>query len=165
MNMPGFTADVSVYRTSNTYQAAYGTLASNAPAAAILSSLNPLPITAFPPQPPASGPVPGRIPHSDAPIIGLLCYRICYSICRILFGHEFCRDTCRSLCTRRPAGGDCPTGQQVCFNNVSGQYECVVSTCPMNTQCCTDGTNFACCNPNPHFEVTCCSDHVGCCRA
>jgi hypothetical protein len=159
MNMPGFNAEVSAYRTSNTYQAAYGTLAGNASAVAILSGLN-LPLVFV-------RPTLVTIPLGE--IIDLRCYRWCYVICWVLgfvlgYGHVECRNTCRTACMR--GGADvCPPGQAPCGEGccpihkkcVDGQCIDCGRPCMPWSQCCPGGP----CRPGMQdlcvsLDSTCC---------
>jgi hypothetical protein len=133
MAMPGFTAEVSVYRTSNTYRATYGALAGHSSAAALPSALNLFSVIAFP------------LSLGPGIIIGLRCYAVCYTICRVLqINHTTCRNRCRTLCTRTSCRADQTPCGNLCCAIAWNTYCCVDDSgkpycCPHNFRCCPNG--------------------------
>ena len=159
MNMPGFTAETSAYRTGNAYRAVYGTLAGSASAVAIPSSPNLSFVTV--------GPRPLGV------VIGFICYVLCYTQCRAWgYDHGVCRDACRDICTRPSV---CPTGQTPCGEKCCAPGEmclngaCVADPCvpPPGGYCCGgygcfDAANSRCCIDSRGLAY-CCPNNLNCC--
>jgi hypothetical protein len=145
MSMPGFSAVVSAYRTSNVYRAAYGSFAENASPKAILSAISlPNPLE--------------RLRHA-------FCVSSCLNDCfgahfpPVLFpevdvGHH-CHQMCHDQCTPGP---DCPAGTSRCGDQCcpSGSKCCNGACCAAGETCCNGHCCKTCCND------ICCYEHQSC---
>jgi hypothetical protein len=176
MNIPGFSAGVSVYRSGNTYQAAYGTVASNASAAAIRSHLRPSGDSAelyrprrhttpllFPPQ--HMLPLVPYSPALDPSWSHELCFNLTYTLC---LARGLDPNTCENLAKRicdepSPASHEC----QIAGTEPEA-YESVANACEANEKCCTYNSRVVCCPDggkccNTDLVPYCCGPGQQCC--
>ena len=153
MNIPGFQAEVSLYRTRNVYRAAYSTPVDNETTAAVLSGLPLFSFLRFP-RPPGDFYIrvtPEELPNvslapPSAVIVDGSCYSRCYGGCIADRPDPTgCPQTCGTACRWDPNAtvvAPCQIGQIPCGTKCCEAYQtchderCIVHSCNPGTTPC-----------------------------
>lgn len=162
MDMPGFNAEASLYKSTGLYSMALQTADGTGEAV--------FPAALFPAPSPLSGWI-----FVQCHLLAVMCI-----LASIIVGDNnyFCRKLIEQCSTHPPSRRKCPDGRDFCGEECCASTEicldgsCVPNPCPPDSQWCPLGSNFNCCKaplgkccPDAGCfpeDYTCCGPHAVC---